>query len=1042
MRYARLAASAGFLLGFVPAVAARAPLNLGEQTPQNYDQVEQAINQVYPYLQQSQCGGWKDESVSGKIAGVTGLPGRNHQWNGAIHSGMGTRIDANDNGNKDDDFIWPADTRGLTSSCWDNTSSEVRGAWRVKAGGIVENPAFPEIAVQQITYPAPFFQNPVCRWRLKNEDGTFSASAPSMPLRPLGSYDPAPDYGQLVEEPLDRQSPPNCRGFCLYLNTYVYLDCLNVQVAVTATEPPIPYFICTKWGHRYLCSEEPTPDYGLNDLRDPDQLSQWITQHNQTNQTALCPQEILEARPDTTPPPSEIMSNSRSCLGEGCRCYGISCLLTNNGRFYWSYFRRYFGAYTRTGVQTDAGNDRTSNEAPVACYGAYEEFDPKYKRTYGWDRRCVININVSQYAESQTGKGEYGQNSDLPDRDPSIPQNQRKEGQFDENLDLWYEKLSGGFSLLNEKVFEEDFDKDLTNVYLNMDELDSAHMRATEQLDEERPLAKSNTIRSFDDTGSGRIIVSWWQKQQNEMAAVLHPSVIRILLPSGWAFGIDPEDPFFQTTGRIATDGQTKRSKRIEIQIDAEEDALGSAIGFIERSLLLRVEDEPVPVLIPMGSPTEFRALAEQWCTWFMAQYNRPDCEDAPPDVLDLIERLESYADDIDKARALRAELARYAGEILELQQAIIEPIAQWVKDNIEEYKTVLEEQRQIRAQFASQWRQSQEEFNRFNNESNLPWCMNQRFTSPIYSLLDEWLPSRTLDDSRITADLLPEIQAPTPEDVIIDFSTIAYMSGSIVLPVLKPIQVRITDLPVPPNGREYEIGTLPPELPSIDSIRNYVQQAAQNLPGPPENVEQPPVIDMKPMGEMKIIEIGTSISDTARIVIDMNDRYEKFWKSIGPHKPSAPDTGRNGIRQMKENLECYDWGDPTCQHVEMDLLERFVRIGSRPMVMLNEDYESTGSQRFFGGPCVPENHVCTTMHPEATPPKPQWDIIGPREQAEFIDELRGNIRSITLPEAVGGLSPEEMPTYDTDVNQLLPVHDVPEKIDLTPPSSSNSSSS
>lgn len=1019
----------GFALGLAPGAFARDPLNLGDQTPQDYDQVEEAIEQIEPYLEAAQCGGWLDESVEGKISSVQGVPGRNHDWNGAILSGMGTRTDANGNGNSNDDFIWPDTTRGFVSSCWGETTTEPRSVWRVKEGGNAEDPDFPEIERQDINYPSPYFTNPACRWRL--EDG---GDTPPIPL---------PENGGLAyEESLDRQSPAACRDFCVYINNYVYLDCLDVQTASLPGDQLPPYFVCAQWGHKYLCSEAPAPTYGLNDLRDPDQLSQWTQQHAQTIRQDLCPAQMLEPRADTTPPPSSTLSNSRSCAGEGCRCYGEGCRNTDNGRFYWSYFRRYFGSYTRDAVQTDAGDDRVSNEAPVACYGAYDEFDPLHRPSYAGERRCVINMDVSQYPVSQTGKGEFGQNADLPDRDPAAPEHQRNNGEFDEENDLWYQKLSGGFSLLNETVFEDDFNQDLSNVFLNIDRLDSASMRATEQLDEARPLAESNAIRAFDDTGSGRIVVSWWQKQQSEMAALLHPPVIRMLLPAGWAFGIDPDDPLFQTTARVVTDGQEKRGERIEVQINAEEDILGAAIGYIERSLLLDVEEERVPVLIPMGSPTEFRALAEQWCTWYMAQFNQPDCAGAPSDVRGLMLQMEQYADDIDNARMLRAELARYAGSILELQQGITEPIGQWVKANIDKYQSVLEEQRQVRSQFANQWRQAQETFNRFGNETNLPWCMNQRYTSPIYSLLDEWLPSRSLPGGRISADLLPNLRAVPAEDVIIDFSTIAYMTGSIVLPVLEPVQVRITDLPVPPDGREYSIAGLPPPLPSVERIREYIRQAAENLPVPPENVEQPPVVDMEPMGEETIRETGTTIDEIGRVVMDMNDRYDRFWKSIGPLSPGEPDEEGAVIQQMKENLECFGWDSDTCQHVEMDLLERFVRIGSRPLVMLNEDYDSLGALRSFGGPCMPEDHVCTPMHPESTLPKTQWEITGPGGQPAFMEELRRNIRNETLPRPVGGLSSSAMPVYDTDVNRLLPVYDVPEAIDLSPPARSSGSSS
>ena len=36
------------------------------------------------YLEEAQCGGWDERSASGTIATVTGVPGRNGVWNGAI----------------------------------------------------------------------------------------------------------------------------------------------------------------------------------------------------------------------------------------------------------------------------------------------------------------------------------------------------------------------------------------------------------------------------------------------------------------------------------------------------------------------------------------------------------------------------------------------------------------------------------------------------------------------------------------------------------------------------------------------------------------------------------------------------------------------------------------------------------------------------------------------------------------------------------------------------------------------------------------------
>jgi hypothetical protein len=1007
MRYTRFAAFAGIGIGLLTqgAIAARPSPNVGDQTPQNYEQVEGAVDQIEPFLEGSMCGGWKADTVNGKVSTVTGVPGRNHVWDGNIPSGMAVRLDENGDGNKDNDFQYPENTVGLSTVCSQGTNQRSLNPWRFINGRPFEV-GRPENAE---AYPYPYFTDPPCRWRVKNEDGSFSDSAPSIPLRPISEYDPPPQYGQLDQstEPRDRQSPPVCESFCRYLNTYVYIDCVNVQY-LPDPDTGEPYPACAPQDMKplFICNDQPADG-------------------------------AVESCAPGNPPTPGVTPNSRTCIGDGCRCPGPGC---GQAEGYQSYYRKYEqGTYSRAPLEgIDGLQDRSSNGGPVACYGFYEEFDPYKKQTSAKDRRCVINIDVSTYRDSQKGKGEYGQNNDY-DRNPNEAANQREGGNYDKDKDLWYLKFSGAFSLLNETVFDKDFGKDLTNVFLNVDRLDTSDMHATVQVNPQKPVAVSNTIRTFDDTGSGRIVVSWWQKQESEMAEILHPSTLRLLLPAGWSFGADPEDPFFKRVTKVVQDKQDLRSDRIELQIDAEEDALGEAIGYIERSVLLHVEEEPVPVLLPMGSSTEFRVRAEQWCMWYMQNFQKKNCDDAPQEVKDLIEKLEEYADNIDNARLLRGELARYAGKVLQLQREIVKPISTWVSENVDRYKTVLQEQADIRSRYTAEWTEIQLIFNSFNDEANLPWCMNQRFTSPVYSLLDEWLPSRQMG-GRISADELPNISVKAKEDIIVDLSTITYMTGSIALPVLKPVQIRITDIPLPPASKEHGITEELPDLPSVEDIRQHLRTATQNLPKPPTNVKAPPPLDIAPLGEDALNSLGQTVGGIRDTLTGMRDRYDRFWKSIGPLRPGE-DGGRNGIKQMKENLECYGWDSDTCQHVEMDLIERFVRIGSRPLVMLNEDYESGGAPKSFGGTCIASDDVCSPVHPENGKPRTQWEIIGPRTLPEFIDDLRRNVRNETLPLPVGGISSSAMPHYDIDLNDLLPFHDVPKPIDLSPPRSSSSSS-
>jgi hypothetical protein len=1022
MYAALFAATVGCFMGLlIPVSFARDALKLSPVTPANYDAVETELDKIPPELESAQCGGWDDRSVAGTIATVSGVPGRNGIWNGDILSGMATRAA--------EDLIFPTDATGLTTACAADTTEITKTVWRVKDGGQVSLDGSPEYEQVTITFPHPKFSDPSCRWRLKNYPPD---TAPDVPLKPIGEYDPRPEYEEQQEEGKDRQSPQMCEGFCSYINTWQYKDCLDVGTAFDPITGAV-FSICLREGNRYLCSDQEVKDAA-----------------------GACNSNTGDK------------ANSRLCKGEECRCEedsgpipGNQCVENPGTKaqeaiVYYSYYRRYTGSYTRDSVDTDDGDDKASDSAQVACYGFYAEFDPKTHRTEANDRRCVVNIDVSGRRDSQTGKGEYGQNSTYVDRDrdPNRDQNQRTApgenripGTFNGEKDLWYLKLGGGFSLLNEKVFSDDYKNDLTNVFLDVKALDTASMRATEQLDTNTPFATGSYIRAFDDTGI-RSVASWWQTQQSAVASMLHPPVIRMILPSGWAFGIDTDDPFLTQNGITILKPADKREDRIEVQINAQDDTLGAALAYLRRSLLLHVIEEPIPVVVPVGSAVEFRAKAEAWCAWFMQKNHTQNCDDAPAEVRTLINTLETYATDIDQYRLLRAELALYAAKVLNIQQSVTKPVSDWMVANINAYQEFLTQQRLLQAGLSQEWRKVQEKMEMFGSTTNMPWCMNQRFTLPVYSLLDEWLPARADNGSR-SADKLPVIGTDANADIVIDLSAVAFMSGTIVLPVLQPVQVRITDFESPPAVQnEKELPDSYPELPSITAIQDALKRSAETLPKPYSSSGSViPPIALKPVDRVAVEARLEAMRKTTETVDAMNDRYKKFWMSIGPFKPNDPDpefdiNNKKSVAYKKPKLECLSWDDSTCQHVEMDLRERFMRIASRPLVFLKEDYTSKDQARGIGGPCVTQHDVCSPIHPEEGGEKHLWEIIGPRNIDEALDELRTDVRNATLPDPVGEIPRADFPKYGTTTGNLLPTYNVPRAIDLFPPASSSSSSS
>ncbi len=1021
MRFAFVFAPLGLLLSLVTmSASARAPLPPVSQEPANIEEVQTTMNQTIPqYLEQSQCGGYNlGETVEGKISIVTGVPGRRGQWNGAILSGMGVR--------RDDSFTYPQSTTGLSTSCWNGFDEVVKWVWRPVPNGRPN-----EVTEIRVTYDHPYFLDPPCRWRILkvNQAGerTYLSKAPNIPL--VDDNPKTPDkyiYEEYQEDFLNRQSPETCMSFCPYLNSFQYSNCAEPVGALDETVDP-PEFYMT-------CPERRPSNPNLP---------------NMTN-FFLCTDTPVDNNAESCAPgnlPTE-WPNSRTCTGNSCACPGPGCANAPNGDIYYSYYRRYEGNYVRESVPKEPEADVNTRNAQVACYGFYKEFDPRYQRTSYADHRCVINMDVSMMRTTQLGKGTYGEDTAWPDPDPTQSQNQRKNGIYDQNNDLWFEKLGRSFSLLNEKVFHTgSYVKNLSQVYLGIDKLDRGDLMATPQLGQQRPFAQSANIRAFDDTGEPRTVATWWQKQQQEVAELTHRSAVRLLLPTGWAFGVDLDDPLFTRFQAKTVSGEAGQSQRVELQIDAEEDTLGAALGYIERSLLLHVQEEPIPVVVPLGSPTEYRALAQTWCSWYIIRANKENCDDAPLEIQTLIAQLEGYADQIEKVRELRAELANYAGTILTLQQEIIRPISDWVESNIDAYLAILEEQQNMRALIDSEWQPVARLMNDFHDRANQPWCMNQRYTTPIYSLLDPWMPSRSEQGS--VRGGMPNLTARRPADIFIDFSTITYMPDPLSLPVLQPIQIRATNIPRPPNTGA--ILPLPP-LPDIDAIQEKIRETLVNLPDPPTNPPKPALLSL-PSSGTNIEEVQTTIRTIGNTVARMRDEYTQFWESLGPITPQeiAQDNAlrdgaseskekmaafRNSVPEMKRRLECKNWYEMPCVHVEMDLLERFTRIGSRPDVQLKEDYDSQGAARGFGSTCMPHDDSCVPVHPESTAPGGQWDIIGPQTQEKFINDLRTNVRDLTLPPPGGQLDSQDVPPYVTSPQDLLPLHDVPSAIDLVPPSS------
>lgn len=768
---------------------------------------------------------------------------------------------------------------------------------------------------------------------------------------------------------------------------------------------------------------------------------------------------------------------------------------------YESFFRKYNVKYERDPLLDDIGaTNRGDPEVPmkesrVGCYGWYWEFDTKARPTGGSeapaipgnpgsDYRCRADIFgkdrdetiKAEMLRTQLGIDEWGQNSlkevggDIEDPDPKDSENQREDGEFDEDTDLWYPLLGGGFSLIAEKEFDEKYQKDLSMALLNPD---IGSFTGSIQLTKGEPLARSGFIRAFDDTGPDgpRTVARWWQKQQTKANVLFSPPKVRLLLPATWSVGIDPSDPLFSIQKEELKEGRDLRLEPIEVQLPAREDLIGEVAGYFERSLLMDVQEEPVTVLVPLGSPVEFRSLAESWCTWYMATYKKKDCDSTPevPQVFDLIEKLKKYAERIEDVRLLRAALANYVGEVLKVQKDLIIPIADWMNANLGLYKKFLEDRKKpfepggSSPSLKDTWKDIEERYWQFHDTINFPWCKNDRYTTPIFSLLDPWFPDdpsvkgrNFLDSTSVPNSAEGIFAGECPEDraqmwprclpvlhiddsefwdAVFDFSKLRLGTGTLKLPTLKPVQVRFdANIPLPPNTDIPDLPDIIADGPDVSGIFDAIDAATAALPTVSKDGAPPNMISPFTLDDSRIDSLTIDMIDIWQMIQKLRTTYQRFWDSLTEDMAIC----------------CPRWDTAECVHVEMDLKERFTRIGARPAIQLTEERTGAGNSGASSTPptntvkddydsmndkipnpitdpsftlwkklnlkaddCPIDDLTCRLLYKEKTYPPDGWQVVTPSKQKKFLEKLRNDVRALDLPDPFGGLDPNKFVPYN-----------------------------
>jgi hypothetical protein len=993
--------------------------------------------------------------VEGRIATVTGVPGRSGEWNAAKTSGMALRADENGNEDRDDDFAYPDAAEGLSVAVKEDVAAceDIRQRLRGEVEGApgctdpqgcadactwANEQRYPvTITVRRCTHVRCADQ---CQIECHDETNPDDPDGPRIEVCNRFCEETCED------EPYDATDEA-------YFDARGAADQFDCSRCIEGDEEIPEEAREENAGEKYVCTGDAneaangtlTVRYGwvwgdadgsaiLPTL--PQCRRFWLDEPTEFPNCVTCGKEDAIAVPGET----ESSVKNPQTPGLECRCgtgddgAQTGCRATtrtspSNGAVYQSFFRTYPGRYERAQA-VGVGEEVLAGEAEVACYGFYDEFDPRSRQTQEADRRCVINIDVSQMPLQQRGHGSFGapdpSTGPLPD-DPAIAR--PPDASFNQQSDLWFPGLGGAFSLTSQPVF----DGSLARALLT---LDDARLTAARQT--ANALWAEKTPRAFDDTGEARTVARWWEEQQTRARSLFRAPSVRLLLPSPESYGA----PVTQTADDDRAP-QERRSAPITVQVDADDNLLAIALDALQQGGRLQLRTVHVPIDVPMASSVELRDLAHRWCLQWMLTASVQDCSGAPAPVQALMESFNAYAQHIDDVRMVRAALPETVGKALRARADALAPVRAWLEENVVALRAVQEEQRTL-AELLPAWQEVERSMVRFHDDVNMPWCMNRRFTTPVFSLLDPWLPGR-VDDGSVLANTsaagLPSLPDIARVDAMLDLSALHVDGGALVLPVFDVKQISFDLHDYQPPEERVDGATVPKPLeplrdlqPALDAMR----EAANGITAPPVIVlNPPPVLSLPPsLSENERTAVQQSTEAIGTVIAEMAKAYGDFWASMGPLKPDRSDAGE--ISEQKEAQRCVRFGEGACMHVETDLHERFTTIGSRLGVLVDDDLAPSVFPRASPSVCA-DGHVCTLLPPVRIAAPTGWQAIGTGNMEvddDSVETLRAAARAVTLPSPLGALPVGSVPRFAAPLNDIIRSLFIPPVIDLAPPSS------
>lgn len=564
-----------------------------------------------------------------------------------------------------------------------------------------------------------------------------------------------------------------------------------------------------------------------------------------------------------------------------------------------------------------------------------------------------------------------------------------------------------------------------------------------------KTVAPGGRSDAFDDTAE-REFSEWWEKQQKELLKLIRDPTVKLIMPPRFLVGLSEDDPLI----RMATGLVQQPSGNVEMTLRAGPDELGAVLKSFQQFYITPIREVRIPILVPLASRSELNTRKAEWKLW--KEHNPSIAGQADP----LIDKIDEYLAAIERVRLTRLALAGRLQKMYEVQTEIREFFGEWYVTNsqilLDAAQASIERQK-----LKTIWRKTQKAWLQAD-ACQILWCSNQRYSAPVYTLLDNWWRQKTLpEDGPIMTrerDGLPEPPtleglAPDTPDKSYDFSYMGLSQNQWRVPVLWPISVRLS-IPLPPTYKD----STPSPASEYPSLPDYPDETAfDGLPDPTVRLPDQTFIDPIPLPDLqtakrKLMLIREMIEGIPVSQQEQEEQEEQNGNSSAESDTDTFPTFRDSMRgaycrmqpsvltppSKEEDIAIdEDRGNPIkIIHTETDLMERAGRLWARWMPQRREDYAGriirVGEKypdEEDPPPCK-DDVVCIPM-PDEQFKGWKWQWFTPLHEGAFTS-IVNDIRDLTLPE-----NEQENPFADSNVSlleRLFPKLQVPIDIKLNPP--------